>query len=471
MRSGLRSNGDLEAESIWSKLGQLIAGIRWHWTASPFELSRNYRLEELLEEAKREVDSLGLRTGNEDRLEGFTRVCQHIENSEMSPGALLLSEYLEDGIGMQLGVVVPRTYFVGMYEDCMTGSYENVKIMTASMLRYAPIFDQLISLESPEFYTRALWEAPHSEESIFIIPAWRPVPELRSSLLRESVINPYVRAARVSFVGYKAESRIEVFEEPTGESGFDRDVGGIAKDVPALVLDADEVQARTVNLAGGFQTVIDVDGDFLRTAVPTPTGKTEVSSIGVEEIELGSLLVLRADSSDSKVIWEKLRKLLGAHCEEDLSAQAKWKNLLRQQLQRHGVDWVQKKLFAAGMRTIPRAEAWSLATTWGPRFAADFELLLHWLGLDASAYVQSRDRIRSAHSRATHEIRAELESTLGAVDYKLIESRGWLITETIDSGGASIFVGEVTSISDRPIRMKRHRVRVLTNVEERKWLE
>lgn len=464
MRAEIRD----ENISTWRESLDLLCGIRWHWSLSPGSIHLNQRMQEMLKRLHLELEVLTLRSANVRRIEEVRNVSRILQSNPLSPMAEILQEYLLDGAQMDIGIVLPRNYLAEQYRENMTFNFPGMRLMGRHEVQNTAPLDQLIFLGSPQLFGQSAWEAPRAEEQVFILPSWIAKSSLPASALQDAFMNPYRRLVRHTTTGKFAS---EVAENPQlmiGLSAESEPRNTAREDSAPLYVD--EVWARQITLASGHRTMLDIDGEQVRTIDPWAEPGQRVRLTDVEEVHAGSYLVLRIGVSESDVLRDLTLANLGNDSTSLLEAHSLWKSRLSTQLCRHGERWVRKKLLQQGMRTMPRVEAWSLESTFGPRADDDFGLLMTWLGLEPRRFLAARDRLRSVQSKTTHAIRSDLEAKLSHGDMHVLTTHGALRINAEIDGLAPMLASEVLAVAASVKRIKKNESRVLKEARS-KWQE
>lgn len=466
----MRSEINDESISPWHESYDLISGIRWHWSLSPGSVHLNLRMREMLEGLQCELEVLQLRSANTQRFEETHSISRLLQSSNMSPMAEILQEYLLDGAGMDIGIVLPRNYLAEQYREHMSSSFPGIRMMGRNDVKNTAPCEQLIFLGSPQLFGNSAWQAPRAEEQVFITPSWIGKSSLPTSELQDEFMHPYRRLVRHKTAGNFTP---KIVEDPRFMIGLSADAvpGNTPTREDTVPLHVDEVWARQVTLASGHRTMLDIEGEQVRTIDPSAEPGQRVKLTDVEEVLAGSYLVLRIGVSESDVLRDLILANLGEDSASILDTHSLWKSKLSTQLGRHGERWVRRKLLQSGMRTMPRVEAWTLESTFGPRADDDFRLLMTWLDLEPRRFLEARGRLRSAQGKTTHAIRSGLEAKLSQGDMQTLSTRGALRIDAEIDGLAGMLASEVLAVSAGVKKIKKHESRVLKEERRFKWQE
>lgn len=465
----IRSEIEPFTDSFWDEALALLAGIRWHWSLSPGSPLLNQRLQEMLQSIAVQLEVLRLRGAKAEHLEAIQELIELVRCAPLSPMAEVLQEYLFDGTGMDVGLVLPRRYLAEQYRDSVSSVFPETRLLGRDDVQDTPPVEQLLFMGSPQLFGEHAWQAPRAEEQVFVVPNWIAKTGLPVSPLQNLYINPYRRVVK-----HSAASQLpKITEDPLSMMGFSAYTG--PGETPANQdsgpLGVDEVWARQVTLADGRSTMLDVEGEQVRTLDPWAEPGQRVKLTDVEEVQTGSYLVLRVGASETDALRDLTVAHLGGDSASVLAAHSLWKSKLSTQLRRHGERWVRRKLLEFGMQTLPRVEAWCLASTFGPRADDDFALLMIWLDLSPHRFLQARSQLRSAQSIVTHAIRTDMETRLSGGDMQKLVSQGTLEIEAETEGVAGMLAGEVVAVSSELKRVRKHQLRVLETGRRLKWQE
>ncbi|WP_156367656.1 hypothetical protein [Arthrobacter sp. Leaf69] len=467
----IRIELELDGISPWQPTFDLISGLRWHWSQSPGEIRLNLRFGEFLESLERDILRLELMSSNAERIQSVRQLVDKLRSETTAPMAEVLADYLKDGVGTNIAVVLPRNYLVEQYRANLRSAFPGTQILGRTEVKGITPVDQIIYLGAPVLFGSGAWRSPRSEEQVFIMPSWISKPSLPSSELQVAFMNPYTRAVVHRETGTLDLETAGQGDDEVGADFYLEGPRARATEDDSVPLHVDEVWAREVTLSGGHSTLLDVEGEQVRTIDPQGRLGERVKLTDVEEVNVGTYLVVREGASDSDILRELTLQKLGSNGASTLNLHSQWKSLLSLQLRRHGERWVRSRLLHAGMRTIPRVEAWSLDGTFGPRSDTDFKLLMQWLGLDPGDFLDARNQLRSAQSKTTQGIRRQLEAKLSQADMQVLLVQGSLRMNSEISGLASMLACEVLAVSPNVFRVKKHECRSLKLESRYLWLE
>lgn len=347
-----------------------------------------------------------------------------------------------------------------------------ISVLTeGELMRSNKCFEQIYVVGPPKFYSASLVTASVSQGVTFFVPNW-----FRELSLQESVLSEFAEGAiRMTSKVFREHEQEEL--DPIYEDDLAGDVdlytptpvwptsGKVTRD-----LQSKQACARRVYLAGGYAMWLD-DGTRIRTLDPRqPQGK-RISYEEVPNIREGSFLLLRRGATERETLDPMIRLQMGSAAEQVFRCQSLWKEALTNRLQQHGYHRVARDLTSLGVKAVDQVESWSHGDMIRPRSDSDFKLLLGWLDIPIQPTFKSANLMRTAHYRASAQIRAELEQVALKVDLTALESSGFMDFELDGEGYRGIFAAQVLAISPEYYAVPRSSFRIPTEDSAGKWLE
>ncbi len=216
-------------------------------------------------------------------------------------------------------------------------------------------------------------------------------------------------------------------------------------------------------LANGKQVFIGIDGgeqDFVHSVDVSPNGTIKKIDINPRDLQVGDFIILREGQSDTEVLYQKARELIGAKITQIESDQAEWKRALKNLLQNSDLKLLNRTLRDKGLTAINRLQDWTSPNLRRPLRDGDFIVLLQHLKLDENRFFKSATELRRAIIQVAMNFRQELEEAVNLVSPQVLLNQGFHVIQAPVDGVAGLFISKIVGISPTPLYVDSQRIRV-----------
>lgn len=352
---------------------------------------------------------------------------------------------------------------------------EGFRVLSSSELNRTLVTEQIAYyVGPPRFFSPAMVLAPRAEEVTFIFPSWFGDRSLPRSVL-EDVAESTVRVrARVIEVPDALRAPTDTFPESellVSEDFLAPQPLWYGNEAEARVTAGDEVEAHKVLLSGRRAIWLDELGGRIRVFDGGQPPGERVGYLRVDEVSVGTYLVLRDGIAEREAMRERAIQRLGARWPGIEQSQREWKSALAQRLADLGNAEAERQLKAAGVGAASQVRAWVSPELMRPQRARDFVILLRWLGIPEDPFTSNANVLRREVHGAMRELREILEGAANDIDLRMLEAQGHLRLELAEPGYRGMFVSRVLAKSPWTVAMSRSRVRLPFEDGGGQWLE
>lgn len=205
---------------------------------------------------------------------------------------------------------------------------------------------------------------------------------------------------------------------------------------------AETIEAKVIVLKGGKFVFLPAEDSYTHHCLVNLDSDPAPKKLPVTAFDENTAILLkeRRDAGDGDYVVEVANQILRDKASYYRGQQQKWKAVLREKFNAHGVSDVSVALKLAGcaIANYPNLRNWMSPRTIRPESDNDFTALLNYLGLGAEAkeMLRSMDVIRRAHIKAGHRISAQLETLVSSDDnLKSILTDGYRVYRLGEIGG------------------------------------
>lgn len=381
----------------------------------------------------------------------------------------------------------------------------HLKVLTPAALRAGEFYDELFLFGAPRWYINNagdfLFTTPRAMRLSIFGYRWTDLNLKIAPLFHR-------RAAAANGSG---EGSPDTVASPQGikahveESGTDPSVTDSeppfelpAVDVQAIMrsrrsysspLDAyeEEIEARLILLAGGDAVLLpytddaksfcaDVDERAVNAADDDDEDEDSATVRRVlnKQIEVGDFILLRTGGGGD-LLPVVADSLMGEKVAAQRRAdQKRWKDALRANEQRFGMDELCRQLAAAGglRANLTNVRNWMRERNLRPAADADFSAILSVTGLagDAPRYFLTADQLNSVHHSAGNEIRRKLIAEVKKADLDVLRSSGKMTFHLEGvAAGASMTAYRIERILPDIVMARAHEVNDVFEQKDTPW--
>lgn len=343
----------------------------------------------------------------------------------------------------------------------------NVPVINATFRDLGDVVEQAYLIGWPSIFGSSSITAPRANALAFIMPSWVRDHGLPRSALADHAVGAVIPAVKAYQIG--SEPVLDPMPPTPGDRLVPGPVWSGTQRTRRLL--EDETLARKILLGGGYSIMLDEDGEHIRGLFPERPAGHRVELRDVSAVTVGSHLVLREGVTQSAMLYEWAIELLGNKAAKVVGAQKQWKQALSERVERLGSRAVVRALRTIGVRRADRVTNWTSITMVRPQDDRDFELLLEWLGFSRQPYFDLSEELRSARSRASHDVRELLEEAVSSADLGELERDGILRFELDIPGFKGIIASRVLAVSPHLEPVHRRDLRLPKQDWEAQWLE
>jgi hypothetical protein len=447
---------DKPAEDFWS---EHISGIN-----EALEASKNY-LESSLQESVRKViaileDSVASITGN------FTEIV--LSEIEAIKGRILIfpetpriGYFYRDWVKQQnfdfeVDVLIDK----GEIQSKLFNEYSLILFPGApSKFLRRPFFD---------IYLRSLLFSGFAPRMTFISPDWASYKSdlnfAEGLFSGMKILNPpklmLIQDENVMNMGENdlLDADIEYLENTSSNANFESfEPGG-------------SVPCRLISL--GNNLAYPVEHDSRRVTVikkNANSGTWEIDSKHpFQELIAGDYIVACVGRSETSDLRERAASKMGHLYTKFLASQNKWKQLLQEKLDTHGLKSFEDQLKNAGVIKYTRARFWILSEAIQPALPSDFQAILKELGFEpqeAQIAIALADQFDSLLITEGREAGKALTSSLAEEDFMSLERKLSVEITLENFGDATYLLAPVVEVSVDEIACRPSQVRQVISFE------
>lgn len=469
-----------EDPALWEDLLPPVKAFRSRLLTQPQAIQPNPAIAEASGEIAKQTRILRGAVDSADLLNRLERAAEKIREAS-SPLAEALLDVLEQGtVAERVVVATSRKAQAALVDWLGEWDIPGVRVFTHGELDDVEAdVDRICVVGPPRFFKSSLVTAPIAGRMCFLVPSWfrdRSVPHSPFAPYAEGAIEVRAQIRRVG-VAQGTED-----PEPTAETGPEEDL------LPPSLLPAmqpttwfeipragkkpprGEVVAHKLSLSGDLAMWLD-DGERIRILDPSRPSGDRVVSKAVQEVRLGTVLLLRKGQSDQEMLRATAYNLLGDRAAAVRETQEHWKQRLTDLLLQKGEQQVEYDLTILGAEHAGRVWAWTESHLIRPRSDTDFRALLKRLNITVEPSFGNADLLRQATAQAGADIRASLERAINTADLSALDRDGHLTLDKSAPGFRSMVATQVISISPNAAFKPRSKVRVPFEDRSAQWLE
>ncbi len=360
----------------------------------------------------------------------------------------------------------------GRLADAVADAFPESRVLTAPQLLRTRTA-RAIAIGPSAWFPPAIVRAPRAEHLTFTYFGWLrdrdPDPDLligSPSRVRSAIAKPLERSA----------SRVPV------HVGADSDA---AEWIPRIEWNAitrvarrnarfgygEPVPAQLFVLVSGDGVYLDVK-DRAQAYIAELEDEINVRQVPVSSLREGTFLILRT-AGEGDYIRELADSLLGSRAAHLRALQARWKEKLGRELEKHGARAVCGRLTRLG---APRAREenvrrWASHDSIRPDDPRDFAAICELVGEPSEELWAAMNVIFTAHLQAGNEVRKLLVDEIRKADSAALLRRGWsdYDVESIEGEGA-LRVARIAGRAPDTVDVPRSRLRKPFKVSEDLWL-
>jgi hypothetical protein len=469
-----------EDPALWEDLLAPVKALRSRLLTQPQAATPNPAIAEAAEETVKQGRLLRRAAADADLLDRLGRAALTIREAS-SPLAEALLDLLEQGTDAErIVVAASRKAQAALLSTLGEADIRGVRVLTAGELGDADArVGRACIIGPPRFFRSSLVTAPAAERMCFLVPSW-----FRDLSVPCSPFAPYAEGAievkaRIHKVGAARDTSPSA--AAMAETGPEEDL------LPPSMLAAqlqtsrfevpragrkptrDEAAAHKLSLSGNLAMWLD-DGERIRVLDPSRPSRERVTSMAVQEVRPGTVLLLRKGQSDQDMLRAAAYGLLGDRAAGVRETQEHWQQLTDLLLQ-EGEQRVERDLTILGAEHAGRVWAWTDLHLIRPRSDRDFRTLLDWLNIPAEPSFANADLLRQATAQASADIRASLEHAINTKDLSELDRQGHLTLDGQAAGFRSMIATRVISISPDALFIPRSKVRVPLEDRSAQWHE
>lgn len=236
--------------------------------------------------------------------------------------------------------------------------------------------------------------------------------------------------------------------------------------------DVDAVLANLFLLADGHAVYLEAsEGPTIDVVTDLePGGTPRLRSQKTRAIEPGDYIVLRSQGGSGDYIPSIADALLGKRATPLRSAQARWKDALRETVRAKGFARVERDLRSLGV-TSPNLRYRLWRNSLRSRDPNDFRILLEYirLGDEAAALWTAMGEIFEAHLRAGQEVRKLLEKAVLTTDTEQLVRSGRIDVRLAEMDAGTLSLVRIEARSPETLAVDEDDLRVMTKVEPDLW--
>lgn len=277
-----------------------------------------------------------------------------------------------------------------------------------------------------------------------------------------------IRSAAASTAVHDDEIDVDLLVPTVDWDALTRASGGRRRSAE----DVDAVPANLFLLADGHAVYLEAgDGPTIDVVIDLEPGATpRLRSERTRAIGPGDYIVLRSEGGSGDYIPAVADALLGKRAATLRSAQARWKEALREVVRERGFSRVERDLRAQGV-TSPNLRYRLWRNSLRSQKATDFRILMEFIGLgdDAAAIWTSMGELNDAHLRAGQEVRKLLEKAVLDTDPEELIQRGRVDVGLSEMQAGTLSVVRVEARSPETVAVHEDDLRVMAEVEPDLW--
>jgi hypothetical protein len=446
-----RAISDLRADEYWSEGFGYFRRRRYFIQSTPLNVS-DPALELLAYVVRAREHFTTCRSLYPEHADGVEQVCDGLMDLLMS-NIDPLSDAVVDAFAEyetdRVGVVLPTFGFDKLVQRHLRRRTDSeIDAVTPRDLAMRRPYDVLFVIGRPWWYVGRRWgwvyTAPRASALVMVGYEDHMRERLPSSRAFSDSVTAVAPVRDTAFVDVAPSDEAD-------EAGVDWSFmsGEVAR--RAVGADsADLVEARLYLLAAGFAAFLSASEESrVPTVEPDAPEDGRLVYVPAPEIGPGSIVLLRSEGGGDFIV-AVADAILGPAAGPLRAIQETWKSRLRALVEERGAAGVVAELKGHGSM---RANRSNLANWCSPRSLRtederDFLAIIRAISLDGQAaqYWEAMARLESAHRRAGHEIRDQLERQARTADLTALEEEG-RADFSLPQGGGALTAFRVEEIS------------------------
>jgi hypothetical protein len=230
------------------------------------------------------------------------------------------------------------------------------------------------------------------------------------------------------------------------------------------------VAAHKLILSGSLAMWLD-DGERIRALDPDQPSGRRVVSLKVQDVQPGTILLLREGQGDREMLRAAAYEILGDRAAEVRRTQEHWKARLAELLDRQGDDSVERDLTTLEAEHAGQVRAWTDPLGIRPRSDVDFRVVLEWLDIPIEPSFGNAGLLRQATIQAGVNFTSALEDAVNTADLSELGQQGYLILSGQGEGIRGMLATRVVARSDNTAFISRSKARVPCKEKAAQWHE
>jgi hypothetical protein len=461
-----------EGPGIWDGLAAAVRRLRYLLVAEPGPFELNPRLSEAVEQLHIRAAALSGATNDAELISELLDRADALVSGMSQAGTELVRSVLE--VGSETCLVIAANARAKDALKPWLGEM-GIGVFTLGELKHERITQEIsYFVGPPRFFPGNSVTAPFTNEIVFIFPSWfsdRRIPTSVLAQISERAIQVEGRLFEIGVPGEFDSSTTEIELPDNIEDDLALQPNWGQRKSENREPKDDETEARKLLLSGGYAIWLDDDGDRIRVLDANMPVGDRVRFEEIRDVQPGTYLLLREGVSERDTLQDLAFKRLGKHAEPVKHSQISWKTALGRRILSLGIHRAESELRNLGLSAFGQLKSWTLPHTIRPQKDLDFEILLGWLNEDVQTRIELANRIRQETLRASHSLRAALESAAEDTDIHELTASGCINFDLDEPGYHGMFAARVVAIAPFTEIVSRSEIRLPWKDDGAQWLE
>lgn len=472
-----------EDPALWEDLLPPVRALRGRLLTQPQATAASPEIAEAADEVIRQAQDLRGAVASTEFLDRLVLATREVREGTSRASETLLVLLGEGASREQVVIAASGKAQAALASWLSHWSAPGIRVLTAGELnREEAEVKRAFVVGPPRFFNSSLVTAPPARRVCFLMPTWfRDLSAPRSpfALYAEGAIKVKARVHTVEAAGNAEVPEPTPAPAPT-DTGPEEELLPPALQPPpprsfslsqvSGTRTRGDVAAHKLILSGGLAMWLD-DGERIRTLDPDQPSGNRVVSLKVQDVQPGTILLLRENQSDRKMLRAAAYEILGDRAAEVRRTQELWKGRLAGLLDRQGDDSVERDLTTLEAEHAGQVRAWTDPLGIRPRSDVDFRVVLEWLDIPIEPSFGNAGLLRQATIQAGVNFTSALEDAVNTSDLSELDQQGYLTFSGQEEGIRGMVATRVLARSDNTAFISRSKVRVPSKESAVQWHE